>query len=82
MSEEKNEDQSTPKAKVKPGPRSLERKTKGISAQKFIAECDRQEAQLFAQRGYGGYIDTEELNTLRKIKDDAKARLPKDAQPK
>lgn len=72
---------SDEKTKTQQGPGGLQRETQGGSGQeaddlrKVIQTCERKEAALFAQRGYGGYIETEELAEIRKRKASAKEKL-------
>ena len=41
----------------------------------IIEECNQAEAQLYASRGYGGYIKTEHLDALRAARIEAQHKL-------
>lgn len=45
------------------------------SDEKTVRECKAKEAQLYAARGYGGYINTEEINELREKQKAAQDRI-------
>jgi len=52
------------KTEAKRGTGGVQRQTESPE-DKIIRETNAEEDQLFAQRGYGGYIDTEKLSAIR-----------------
>lgn len=60
------------------GTSSLQRAPKSRSLKELeahIASCDRAEADLYARRGYGGYIDSETLQQIRDGKEKSAKEL-------
>lgn len=67
------------------GPRRLESEARGPRStyeaerlRQIVAECDREEANLYAQRGHGGYIDSAHIEAIRLARKEAAARLARD----
>lgn len=71
-----NEKATKEEAQTVPGTSGLQRQAQGSSElQKVITECEQAEADLYARRGYGGYIKTEHLDAIRATKQEAKEKL-------
>jgi len=68
------------KTKTISGAAGLQRRPE-IEVLKEIAACEEDEATLFAVRGYGGYINSKEIEAIRQAKANCCAELA-DNHPK